>query len=88
VVVAGIAIAAKRRRQAGNDARRREASDTRDLAKVSQLEADRQGAEAEESAARSKREGFAAEQLQLAAAAQRSSARDLQSHADEIDPDV
>jgi len=50
VVIAGIAIVAKRRKQTKTDARRREASDTRDLAKVSQLEADRQSAEAEERA--------------------------------------
>ena len=68
-------LAARRRKVARTAARRREASETRDLAKVSQLEADRRVAEAEERAARAKRESLAAEQQKLAAATHRSERR-------------
>ena len=88
LVLAGIAVAAKRHNEKKTEARRNEARDTRAYARVAQLEADRRAAEAEERAAGSKREGLAAEQQRLAAAAQRSSAQDLQARADEIDPDV
>jgi len=87
-LIAGIALAAKRRNQAKVEAHRGEAAEARDLAKVSQLEADRHAAEAEERAARAKREQLTAEQHQLSAATHRSEAQDLQSRADEIDPDL
>ncbi len=90
VLVAGLGFAfvARRRKEADIAALRREAGETRNLAKVSQLEADRQSAEAEERSARSQREAIAAEQHQLAAAHTRASAQDLQTRADEIDPDT
>ena len=88
VVVAAIVVLARRRKVEQLDARRREATETRDLAKISQIEADTRAAEAEERAARAKRESLAAEQQELAAAAHRSTAQDLQSRADAIDPDV
>ena len=43
---------------------------------------------AEERTARAKRENLAAEQQLLVAAQHRSTAQDLQSRADEIDPDI
>ena len=88
LLIAGFGLTAKRRKEAQNGRRRLEASETRDLAKASQLEADRVAAGAEERAARAKRENVAAEQQLLVAAQHRSTARDLQSRADEIDPDI
>ena len=78
-LIVAVVIAAKRRKETQMDARRVDARDTRDLAKASGLEADRVTAEAEERAARAKRESVAAEQQQMAAAAHRSNAEDLQS---------
>lgn len=88
VLIAVIAFAMKRRKQTTLEGRRREATETRDLAKLSQLEADRHAAEADERAARAKREQLSAQQEQLAAATHRSDAQDLQNRADEIDPDL
>lgn len=88
VLIAGLVLAGKRRRDTQLDTRRGEAQDARNLASVSQLEADKQAAGAEERLARAKRERLAAEQQQLAAQQQRTAAQDLQTHADAIDPDV
>ena len=78
----GEAAKARRSRRNGEEAR-----DTRNLAQVSELEADTRAAESEERAA-AKREQLAAEQQQLAAAQHRSVAHDFPPRADEIDPDV
>lgn len=88
LVLVGIVLAVKRRNEAKTGRLRVEASDTRDLAKASQLEADRQAAGAEERTARAKREQLSAEQQQLTAARHRSTAQDLQSRANDIDPDL
>ena len=88
VLIVGLVLAGKRRREAQFDHRREEAQDARNLASVSRLEADKQAAEAEERLARARRESLAAEQQQLVAQQHRTAAQDLQSHADDIDPDV
>jgi hypothetical protein len=88
VVVVGLTLFAKRRNEHLRRSHRREASETRDLARITQLEADKQAAEADERSARAKREQLEAEQQRIAASASQASARDLHSRADEIDPDV
>jgi hypothetical protein len=88
IVIVGFALGVTRRNERLRDSHRREAGETRDLARVAQLEADRQAAEAEERSARARREQLAGEQQRLAASASRATAQDLRSRADEIDPDV
>src|SRR5205807_1923552 len=69
LLIAGAAfvLAMRRRNENVRQARRSEASEQRDLARATQLEADRLTAEAEERAARSKREQLAGEQRRIAA---------------------
>src|SRR5438477_3004442 len=86
LVVAAVAV--RRRRETKLDLRRAEAREQRELAPVSDLEAQRQSAEAEERAARAKGEQLAPQQQQLAAARSRATVDDLRSRADEVDPDV
>jgi FtsZ-interacting cell division protein ZipA len=88
VLVAGFAVAMKRRKEQKLEARRQEARDTRAYADVAQLEADRQSAEAVERAARAEHERLAAQQQEMAASAQRSTVQDLHARADDIDPDL
>jgi FtsZ-interacting cell division protein ZipA len=82
------AIAMRRRKETKLDLRRAEAQEQRDLAKVRELEAQRQSAEAEERAARAKREQLAAQQQELAAARSRADVDDLRTRADQVDPDI
>ena len=90
VIVAIVAIvrASRRRKEVQMDARRREATETRDLAKVSQLEADRRTAEAEErAAARSERASRPSSRSWRRRRIVRTP-RTCRARADDIDPDV
>jgi type II secretory pathway component PulK len=88
VIVAILAVVlAKRRGEVRDAEHRHEAQERREMAKVSELEADRRIAEAEERAARAKRETIAAEQAKMAAASHRAAADDLNAQAADIDPD-
>src|SRR3954447_4188183 len=87
-VVAGVALASKRRSAAGLERRRVEASEVRDQAVTHQAKARELEAEAQERAARSRREAAVAEQRQQAAANASSTAQDLHTRASEIDPDT
>jgi hypothetical protein len=70
------------------EAQRYEAHSNRQLADVAELESTRLVAEAEERAARAKREQIAADQQRLEAERNLSAAADLRTKADELDPDV
>jgi hypothetical protein len=87
-LVVWFSVINKRRNTAKQDALRIEAGATRDLAATTRLEAARQTAIADERAAHAKSATLAAEQQRNAAAASLSDAQALQTHADEIDPDV
>ena len=87
-LIAGIALAAKRRNQAKVEARRGEAAEARDLAKVSQLEADRHAAEAEERAARANANNSRLNNISYRPRHTVRRLRICKSRADEIDPDL
>ena len=89
LILVGLMFWGSRRRSAVRLGQARyEASTTRDLAQVAQVEADRQAAAADEAVARAERERLAAEQQRLVADQKRQDAADLHRRADEIDPDV
>jgi hypothetical protein len=79
---------AKARADHRAEAQRYEAHSHRQLADVTELEATRLAAEAEERAARAKREQAVAEQQRLEAESHVAAAADLRTKADELDPDV
>jgi hypothetical protein len=87
-LVVWFSMITKRRNEAKKDALRVEAGETRDLAAATRLEAARQGAIADERAAHAKSATLAAQQQRNAATSSLADAQALQTHADEIDPDV
>jgi len=88
VVIVALTWIARRQKAAHLEERRVRAAETRDLAAMASLDADRQAAEAAERAARAEHERLSAEQQQLEADRQRQEATDLHQQADELDPDV
>jgi biopolymer transport protein ExbB/TolQ len=90
ILVVGLVafFAAKARADHRAEAQRYEAHAHRELADVTELESTRLGAEAEERAARAKREQVEAEQQRLEAERNLAAAADLRTKADELDPDV
>jgi hypothetical protein len=87
-LVVGLSVITKRRNEVKKDALRVEAGETRDRAGAARLEAARQGAIADERAAHAKALTLAADQQRNEAASSLAAAQALQTHADEIDPDV
>ena len=81
-------FAAKARADHRAEAQRYEAHSNRGLADVAELESNRLVAEAEERAARARREQIAADQQRLEAQRNLAAAADLRTRADELDPDV
>jgi hypothetical protein len=90
ILVVGLVafFAAKARADHRAEAQRYEAHSHRQLADVTDLESTRLVAEAEERAARAKREQAAADQQRLEAERHMAAAADLRTKADELDPDV
>ena len=88
MLVAVLVIAGRRRSEARDERLRVEAQEHRDLAQVSDLEAQRQKAAAEEQAARAKQDAIEAEQARLDAERQAGEAAELRAKADHLDPDV
>ena len=86
LVVVGLVVLGRRKGRARDEERRGQAAEHRNLAQVTQLEADRQAAEAEERAARAKGEQLASQQQGLEVERIRAQAKELESRADELDP--
>lgn len=88
LILGGIALAARKRRDAQLEEQREVARGHRDEAEAQASNAEQARLEAEEQAARARREQEAAEERAELARRQEEAAADLRRRADEVDPDV
>jgi len=88
VILVALAYVLRRRNAHHRDELRGQATQHRDLADIAQIEADRRTAEADELAARARREELASQQARLAAEQTQADVVATRARADELDPDI